>query len=232
MKKKRSSNITNTRHSSIGNNIFLTANGYEVPIEPISVVDLQLTEARIEKAFRDRGEPIDPPTYIIKTDLGDEEVFEITEKTLKAQHSDGSENEEESKRRLKLFLEHKDAVKRLEEEAATITQEIIMEGIALELPEDDEWTKRLIRRYVEIPKDKHEKWLLWLESEVFRSYSDLLDCIAYIFEISMTGMVAEEDKHKLIDLFRNPAQSGTGQPEEQVEESEGIESTEEISVEA
>jgi len=201
--------------------LFVTPSGIEVPLRPISLQDLFEAQRNIEAHFREQGEPIDVPTYTVTTVAGDVEEHPLTEKNLDAKNKDGSPNEEETERRHEEWRAHLAAVERMEGEKARVGREIILEGIALEMPADDEWVERQRRRYIQVPDDPEERRIHYLDRIVFRSVTSINECIVQILELSAQGMVTEEELAAVGDLFRRSLQPQPRQPGEQVGAAEG-----------
>ena len=216
-RKARGSAVTNIRKSEVERNIYETMDGVQVFCKPISLVDLNLIEGRILEYYRNEGHPVDPPTFEIKTVGGDVEIHEITKDTLIAQNQDGTTNEEKSEERRQLFLAHLDALQLAEEEIADIRQEIYLEGMDVNLPEDGKWIDKMRRWRIEIPDDENELKDLYLNKVVFKAPKDMFGCITFIMEISVDGLVSQEEKESLSDLFRGKLQSITGESEQEVE---------------
>ena len=216
-KKARGSAVTNIRKSEVERNIYETMDGIQVFCKPISLVDLNLVEGRVLEYYREEGYPVDPPTFEIKTVGGDIEYHEINKDSLIAQNQDGTKNEEKSEERRKLFLAHLDAIQLVDQEVAEIRQEIYLEGMDVNLPDDTAWIEKLRRWRVEIPEDKDELKDLYLNRIVFKSPKDMVGCIAFIMEISVDGLVSQEEKESLSDLFLGKLQSLTGESEQEME---------------
>jgi len=71
---------------------FTTTAGIEIPIQPISLLDLQLAQDAIEAEFREKGEPIEPPTYEVDVLGGEKEYHPYTEQSI----VDASDEEKEA----------------------------------------------------------------------------------------------------------------------------------------
>ena len=89
---------------------YKTLSGVKVPYGPVSIQDVLESQLNIEKAFRDRGEPIDEPEYTIQTVTGEEISFPITADNLTAQNKDGSPDAEGSADRQRQWGEHQEAL--------------------------------------------------------------------------------------------------------------------------
>src|SRR4030042_1625884 len=95
--------------------IYITVNGREVEYQAISLDALRLSWNGIEKQFRERNEPVDPPTYEFTTASGaktTEPHDATTEKTPEEQAS---------------WDAYQDAVRRLQYEKNFIWMQYIFE---------------------------------------------------------------------------------------------------------
>lgn len=185
-------------------NVYTTANGFEVPITPISLEELRKAEVGVEKHFRAEGEPLDPPTYDVEVAGGDLQTFPMDAESVLVEG-----DEEETSKRQALWDAHQDAVDRLKNEQNRVSQVIFMEGIDVELPEGDEWETRQKELYIEVPEDEDEKYWHYLTTIVFKSPNDFVFCIEKILRISAQGIVPEEELDGLISLFRDTVQGTT-----------------------
>lgn len=185
-------------------NVYTTANGYDVPISPISLEELRKAEVGVAKHFKDEGEPLDPPTYDVEVAGGDTQTFPMDEESVLVEG-----DEEETAKRQALWDAHQDALQRMKSEQNRVSQVIFMEGIQVELPSDTSWEDRQRNLYIEIPEEPDEKYWHYLSTVVFKSPNDFVSCIEKILRISAQGIVPEEELDGLISLFRDTVQGTT-----------------------
>lgn len=185
--------------------IYITLSGLEVPIKPISPTKLMKAEIGVEKTFKDRGEPIDTPTYDVETAGGGKETFDLDEDSILI-----PDDEEETTKRQADWDAHQDALKRLKKEQYDVTRTIVLKAIDLQLPEDETWIKEQKELYIEVPDKPHERWYHWLETEILHP-TDIINLIAQILVLSATGIMPEEDVDAAVALFRRDV---SAQPEE------------------
>lgn len=173
--------------------IFTTTAGIEIPIQPISLLDLQLAQDAIEKEFLDNNEPIEPPTYEVETFGGGEEINTYTELTI-------VDAPEEDKEKWRLHLE---ALDRMGEEIQKRTGIIYLDGITYDLPEDDSWIARRKKLLNEdIPDDPDELKLHYVNNVLLKTPADKSGLMLEIQKLSMTG-VNEEAIQAMEELFRS-----------------------------
>lgn len=204
-----------------GRLFYKTLSGVNVPYGPVSIQDVLESQLNIEKAFRDRGEPIDEPEYTIKTVTGEEISFPITKDNLTAQNKDGSVNPEESADRERQWGEHQEALARMSLETRTVMEDIMLDGVLIKMPaRDDPWMKKWIqkqeRRYITVPEDNEKFYKFWLERFVFKTPFDFATCFALILEVSAKGSVVEGELQAAMGLFRSGIQSLPNEQENQV----------------
>ena len=176
-------------------NVFTSLSGREVPIQPLSPTKLMRAEIGVENAFRDKGEPIDPPTYEVEVAGGGIEEHELDETAIE------SGDAEETARRQEAWDAHQKALTAMKAEQYNITRKIVLDSIDLSLPEDDSWVKEQQDNYIDVPEDPYERWVHWIETEVLLP-QDIINIIGDILELSATGLLPEEDVQAAKKLFR------------------------------
>lgn len=176
-----------------------TEDGRKVFIKSISMLELEEAEQGLEKHFRAQNEPLDPPTYTVEVAGGGEVEYPLTADILEVEG-----NPKETARRKAEWAAYADAVFRFEAEKGRISQEIILEGIDIEVPEDGAWEARMKRRYIEVPEDdpvlKRQKYIL---TEILKTPDDWLTVQAEILLISSSGAIRREDVEAASATFRS-----------------------------
>jgi len=203
---------------------FYTAlSGIKIPILPISPTKIMKAEQGVEKAFRNKGEPIDTPIYKVETAGGGFEEFDLDEDSIHL-----PDDPEETAKRQKDWDLYRDAIKRLKREQFDITRIIVLDAIDLPLPKDESWIKEQEKLYIEVPKDPRKRWMHWLETEILHP-NDIVELVAEILILSSTGIISEEDVKAAVGLFRSTVYP---QPEEsgEREDSPGEDAEEEGSL--
>jgi hypothetical protein len=172
---------------------FTTTAGVKIPIQPISLLDLQLAQNAVEKEFRDKGEPIDPPTYEVEVFGSDKlEINPHTEVTIE----DASDEEKEA------WQKYLEAVGRLGDEIEQRTALVFLEGIIFDLPEDDSWIERRKKLFDEdVPEDEDGRKLSYINNVLLKTPADKSGFTLAIQRLSMTG-VNEEAIDAMEELFR------------------------------
>ncbi len=171
---------------------FTTTAGIKIPIQPVSLLDLELAKNTIEKQFREDSKPIDPPTYAVEVLGGEKEYHPHTEKTIE----EGTEQEKEN------WQAHLEAVEEMQDELQSRTGLVILEGIIFDLPEDDSWIKRRKKLFDEdVPEDEDEKKLYYVNNVLLKTLADKANLSLEIQLLSMTGATPEAIK-AYEELFR------------------------------
>lgn len=171
---------------------FETTAGEKIKIQPISILDLQLAQDAVKREFRDRGEQIDPPTYKVDVLGGEVEYHPYTEESIK----DAGEEDKAA------WDAHLEATEKMKLEVEGRTALVFLEGILVDLPEDDTWIKRRKRLFGEVvPEDKEERLLHYVNHILLKTPADQEDLTFAIYRLSMTG-ANKEAIQAMEELFR------------------------------
>lgn len=173
---------------------FTTTAGVRIPIQPISLLDLQLAQNAVEEQFREGGEPVDPPTYEVRLELeGTSEYHPHTKVTIE----DATDEEKEA------WQKHLETIDRMQDEVQSRTALIFLEGIIFDLPEDDKWIKRRKKLLNEdVPEDEDERKLHYINNVLLKTPADKNNLMLEIQKLSMTG-ADEEVIEAFEELFRS-----------------------------
>jgi hypothetical protein len=197
---------------------FTTTAGVKIPIQPISLLDLQLAQNAVEEQFREEGEPIDPPTYEVYLELEEKsEYHPHTEVTIK----DATDEEKEA------WQAYLDAVNKMQGEVESRTALVFLEGIIFDLPEDESWIKRRKRLFNEdVPEDEDERKLHYINNVLLKTPADKSDLMLEIQRLSMTG-ADEEAIEAFVTLFRRQMEA-QGRPAIELLKAQLEEDTEDV----
>lgn len=181
---------------------FTTTAGVVVHCRPINDKLRRKALAVIEKAYRDRGEPIDPPTYTVHL-VGGDEHMPHDETTLVV---DGDEAQTQANQvAWKKYLEARGRLGAEQRDKSNAIQ--LLDGLDFEMPTDGGWIERQKRRYgVEVPTDPDEQRLHYIETELLITASDLMDAVQTITTLSLAGTVEEEAVREEMASFRRKVQ--------------------------
>jgi len=171
---------------------FETTAGIKIKIPPISMLDLQLAQNAAEKKFRARGEPVDPPTYEVEVLGGEKEYHPHTETTI----LDASEEDKAT------WVKYLETSGWVQEETQDRTALVFLEGILVELPEDNAWAERRKKLFgEEVPEDLDQRKLYYLNNVLLKTPADKSGLMLEIQRLSMTG-TNEEAIEAMEELFR------------------------------
>jgi len=141
--------------------IYPTEKGVELTLKELSPVLLQRVVSEVAVRARADGEPIEPPTFQLKTVAGEIQEFQLTDKNLEPEDPD------EALRRQLSWAKYQDALAELSAAQATArTKFMLTWGVSVKLPEDETWIKMLRAGGIDVPDDEDERRYLYLLYEV------------------------------------------------------------------
>lgn len=183
-----------------------TVDGLVVNLRPVSRLMVQRIGQAVEREFRERGEPLDPPRYTVQSVSGPEE-HEHDAESIK----DPATSEEDRA----AWAAHQDAQARLAAEMRErTTKYLLLEGIRDAEP-SEAWLEMQRRYGVPVADDPQERRLDYILSEVLRTPADVIEATIALTKLSMTGM--EEEIAAAEAWFRRalqPRPAGRAAPEE------------------
>jgi hypothetical protein len=174
--------------------VFYTSAGREIEFEPISPILMEEAEQGLVAEYRQRGEPLDKPTYTVETAGGGSQTFEHDETTLTTDEMKAT------------WEAHKDANARLAAEQGDLRIDMVLSALKVDLPADDDWERRLRKWHVTIPDDPDEKWKFFVLREVLKTPSDIFEAMTAVISASMRGTVPEEAIEAASATFRSGVQ--------------------------
>lgn len=167
-------------------------------IRPISVVKMQKLQATMQKRYKNQGKLLDPPTYTTKLPGGGSQTHEYDQEAI----DDASTPEEDKK----LWEQHlKDVAEFNTDFSEQSMKMILYDGIQCEMPEDWEEEQRWMG--IEIPENKFDLKVHYLQTEVFKTPLDLQNVVQKIMSASMKG-VDEEAVAAAMSSFRSAQETG------------------------
>lgn len=171
---------------------FITTDGTELELRPISVAILNRISQDIETKYRERGEPLDPPTYTIETAGGGEEIHIHTEETTDTPEEKAA------------LAAHQDAQERLSaEQNDKSLRYMVIKGVASNPPAD--WLEDAEYFGIDLPDDPRERKWIWIE-EVLKTAGDAQKFATHLMTLSATGGIEEEDLRAVEATFRSATQ--------------------------
>jgi len=197
---------------------FVTTDGEKWKITSVSISTIELVDSSIKAHYRENNEPIDPPTYEAQILGGKEtETHKHDETTL-----DVPDDEEQSAENHKIWDAYQDAIGRMSAEISKAQQKLWMTGLDVELPKSKEWLKRLkvIVPYFVEPEDKEALKTLYIETQILKTYPDIMKFVAEVSKLSYAGIVSEEQIDAEMSTFRNSIQQDISKEPSDGEEGE------------
>lgn len=198
---------------------FVATDGEKWKIKPVSISTIELIDSSIKEHYRKNKEPIDPPTYEAQILGGKEiEVHKHDETTL-----DVPDDEEQTAENHKIWDAYQDAIGRMSAEIGKAQQNLWMtEGLDVKLPQNKKWLKGLkaIVPYLVEPEDKEALRSLYIETQILKTYPDIMKFVAEVSKLSYAGIVSEEQIDAEMSTFRNPIQQDTAKESSVGEEGE------------
>lgn len=173
------------------NNIITTTSGIELVIRPVSITVMEGFNSRVRKELEEKGEAVAIPTYELPTAGGGVEVLEHNETTLET---------DEDKKAWQEYIEYEQKISALATERTN--NYVLLEGIDIELPEDESWVMKQVEYYgMEVPDNPVERKKHWLTTEILKTPADLVNVFSKILRLSYDGL-AEEDIESAEDSFK------------------------------
>ena len=185
---------------------FATEAGDEFDLVAVREVTVQLAAARVEREFRERGEPIDPPTYQVTNSLGGEVITLPLEGPTPEQRDEAGnvlrpatpgsldvrDDPEATALRHALWNRYQMARFRMyQAQVAARYEALIFLGFRVEVPTDDDWLEDQLMLGFDMPKDGKERKLRYIghicnERDMTRAISML--------QLLQSGIGASEEK--------------------------------------
>lgn len=215
-----------------------TLSGVDIHFVPFSWDEYQLQLEGVRDRYRQQGLPIDVPQY--EANIGGViQKFDHDEKSI-LQAPPGTPEEDKAaviEAQKELWAEHKATLKKFEDEDKEIMVEyMFLDSLgAIQLPEDNAWEVRQLKKDIKIPTDPEEKRRHYIQTILVKSRADLLDLMSTITAVSL-GITKEADVETIRDSFRDKLLGGVAQllrhSVEQVEnpEAEQVESGAEVRI--
>lgn len=171
-------------------NFIITTAGRRVEFQPVAQRDIEKAVAVIEREFKARGEPLDPPWYYsIEPDdngNGGEKVFWDAASVAK----DGTVEDKEA------WVKYQDAVTRLAfARDLRATEVMLLRGIKNEVDKrpTPEWIKEQEYWGIELPSDPRKLQLEYIDSEILIAPIDKIAATKKVALLNLNGVASEED---------------------------------------
>ena len=175
-----------------------------IKITPVSLVDMMEIQASIEAEYRERGEPIDVPTYKVSVGDGDDfqefehyHVVEIDDNDNKIVNSTLESDEDHE-----IWKTHQNAIERMTGEIALYTTKYLMvEGVRVDWKLFKDWEAKKKKYKIRIPENEDDKKIYFLTSVAFPTPDDQKRIAQQILLISAQG--SDPERIEAIEaLFR------------------------------
>lgn len=181
-------------------NFIITTAGRRVEFQPVAQRDIEKAVAVIEREFKARGEPLDPPWYYsIEPDAngnGGEKVFWDAASVAK----DGTVEDKEA------WAKYQDAVTRLAfARDLRATEVMLLRGIKNEVDKrpTPEWIKEQEYWGIELPSDPRKLQLEYIDSEILIAPIDKIAATKKVALLNLNGVASEEDIASVEATFQN-----------------------------
>lgn len=173
--------------------VLVTTEGRELRLRPVSQLLIQKIKGAVERELRAEGLPLDPPTYKVTTVTGETETHVHDETTL----ADEKTTDEERA----AWAAYQAAQARLAAETnERALKVLLLKGMDAPDP-PPEWIEEQEYLGIELPADRRELKLAYIQTEILVTPGDIADCTVKILQLSMAGM-PEADIAAVEDLFR------------------------------
>lgn len=194
----------------IVDNTYTTQDGVKITLHVFSYQAYQMGVATIKKEYRDRGEPIEPPTFTVALDGGVTREYTHDAKSI-LQAPPGTPPDQVSaivEKQKQAWEDHLKAKERLIAETNALYADYFFEDALcdIRLPDDNSsWEDRQRRRHVVIPDDPEAKRRHWINTELLKSPQDMVGLTAKV--MSLVGGEDEEVVMDMVDGFLNTLRS-------------------------
>lgn len=171
-------------------NFIITTGGRRVEMQPVAQRDIEKAVAVVDREFKAKEEPVDPPWYwSVEPDEngeGGEKVFWDAASVAK----DGTEEEKAA------WAKHQDTTNRLAKaREARATEIMLLKGIKNEADKmpTPEWVKEQEYWGIELPTDPRKLALEYIQSEVLKTPFDIINATKKVVLLNLNGVVKDEE---------------------------------------
>jgi len=176
---------------------FTTLDGQEIRFVPFSWDEHLLSDEGLKDEYRERGDIVDCPQYIVKFAGGSQQAFDHDEKSILKAPPDTAPDDIERvvEEQKETWAKYLDASARFTAETqAEMANLVYVESLAhITLPPDTTtWEARLAKKHIKIESDPEKKRLQYLNTEIVKYRSDQIDLMATVVAVSM-GASREAD---------------------------------------
>jgi hypothetical protein len=172
-------------------------------LRPISVVKMQKLQASVEKKFKLQGKLLEPPTYEVKLPGGVTQKHEYDQEGI-----DDPSTPEEDKAK---WNQYQSDVMEFNQTFSELSMNMILyDGVELSDEISEDWLEEQSWMGIDIPENKFDLKVLYLQTEIFKTPSDLQKVVQDIMRISMKG-VDQEAVDAAMASFRGAMETGEEQ---------------------
>lgn len=184
---------------------FVTRRGVEIRIVPLSDFTMELLNATVEREFRERGEPLDVPTYSYTAIGGDVLTAPLDADSL--EDPDDPAQTEENKR---LWAAYLDARKRLAaEQAERLLRAQLLLGAEIIGEEQPEFARTFKTLGIPIPEDADERKVMYLRDYAMND-AEMQEFLFLVQILMASTMVSTEEIEAAKATFRRGMGQGLG----------------------
>lgn len=169
---------------------FTSSRGTKVYFYPMPPLLMEKIEAGVEVEFGSRPEP---PTYTIKTAVGEDETHTHSKSTLETPEDEAAWAAYEAE------LEIWEG-----ELSRRVLRAVQLECIKPQDPSDEKWMAKQAFLGIKVPENEFERHLHWIETEFVGNNEDVIACMA--IPMRLAG-VPEKEMAAAEKLFRDSVQT-------------------------
>jgi len=179
---------------------YITSSGAKITIRPISLLAHSMIETGVEFDYRNRGEPIDPPTYEVEVAGGAKTVMQHDATTL-----DVADNPDQSAANHAAWESYIKARTKMVEEIRKLQTLFLLDAIEFDF--EPGWETRQRRFKISIPDDPEEKRVHYITTVLLPTHEEQMKIVEQIMRLSAAGVLSEEALEAASKSFRRNVQT-------------------------
>lgn len=164
-------------------NVYVTTEGVEVKLNPVSVLEIEEIRLSVTKQFRAQGKQVEPPEYKVK--VGDtEQVFKHDENSIADKNTPQAEKDAWNKYQQDI----NELTATINEKLSTLiySDGIVVDEIPIAWEEQRKW------KGLEIPDNYYDKKIKYVMTALLKTPADMKEVVVKVMKLSTTGVSQEE----------------------------------------